>query len=193
MKFSFKKRNNLNLNNNKKQQQSLPSPSADKEFNSELSKLKEIEIQSNKDAIKSNTNNKDKDIGQSLREEIDVKNENNNITIQPLKTDEEPKKDYNVDSETEIDKCIRCEEILTEDSRKPNWKWNLNNNRKLCLKCYTIKEKEYEKLINFCAICDSKLKFLRYNPKPEWKIIGQLCRKCWDIQNAKYKSQNLEK
>ncbi len=106
-----------------------------------------------------------------------------------LNKEEQENKNNNTDNEDEINKCIGCKEILTEESKKPHWKWNLNNNGKLCLNCYDIKEKEYEKLINFCAVCNSKLKFLRYNPKPEWKIKGQLCRKCWDIQNTEFKSR----
>jgi hypothetical protein len=41
--------------------------------------------------------------------------------------------------------------------------------------------------INFCVNCGKKIGFIRYNPKPKWKIDGQLCRKCWDTINV---SQN---
>ena len=54
------------------------------------------------------------------------------------------------------------------------------------------KEKEYKRNLNYCNICSSKLKFIRYNPKPEWKMEGQLCRRCWDIKNNDYKSKHLK-
>ncbi|HEX5519051.1 MAG TPA: hypothetical protein VFX18_01280 [Candidatus Nitrosocosmicus sp.] len=81
------------------------------------------------------------------------------------------------------ERCNNCKEKVENDWKKPNWKWNMDKDTKLCLKCYSSKEKEYEKLLNYCAICNSKLKFFRYNPKPRWKLKGQLCRKCWDLQN----------
>jgi hypothetical protein len=88
--------------------------------------------------------------------------------------------------------CANCKEKLDNDWKKPNWKWNMDREIKLCSKCYSLKEKEHDKLLNFCALCDSKLKFFRYNPKPAWKIKGQLCRKCWDSKNNQYKSKNLK-
>jgi hypothetical protein len=30
------------------------------------------------------------------------------------------------------------------------------------------------------------MKLFRYNPKPKWKIEGQLCRKCWDGKKAEF-------
>jgi len=84
--------------------------------------------------------------------------------------------------------CHHCNEKLGGNWKEPHWKWNLDKNTKFCARCYGIKETEYEKLMNYCAVCNSKLKFIRYNPKPKWKIRGQLCRKCWDSENSKYKS-----
>jgi hypothetical protein len=84
--------------------------------------------------------------------------------------------------------CHHCNEKLVSDWKEPHWKWNLDKNIKFCTRCYGIKETEYEKLMNHCTICNSKLKFIRYNPKPKWKIRGQVCRKCWDSENSKYKS-----
>lgn len=83
--------------------------------------------------------------------------------------------------------CHHCKEKIDEDWKAPHWKWNLDKNTKFCMKCYGTKEIEYEKLMNYCVVCSSKLKFIRYNPKPEWKLRGQLCRMCWDSQNHKYK------
>jgi hypothetical protein len=83
--------------------------------------------------------------------------------------------------------CHHCKEKIDEEWKEPHWKWNLDKNIKFCMKCYGTKEIEYEKLMNYCVVCSSKLKFIRYNPKPEWKLRGQLCRMCWDSQNRKYK------
>ena len=83
--------------------------------------------------------------------------------------------------------CHQCKEKIEEGWKEPHWKWNLDKNTKFCTKCYGIKEIEYEKLMNYCVVCSSKLKFIRYNPKPEWKLRGQLCRVCWDYQNNKHK------
>jgi hypothetical protein len=87
--------------------------------------------------------------------------------------------------------CYDCKEKLDEEWKTPHWKWNLDKNTKFCIKCYMMKETEYEKLMGCCIACNSKLKFIRYNPKPEWKLRGQLCRKCWDSQNEKHKSNRL--
>jgi hypothetical protein len=29
--------------------------------------------------------------------------------------------------------------------------------------------------------------FIRYKPKPKWKINGELCRKCWDEKKAEFR------
>ncbi len=83
--------------------------------------------------------------------------------------------------------CHHCKEKIGAEWKEPHWKWNLDKNTKFCMKCYGTKEIEYEKLMNYCVVCSSKLKFIRYNPKTEWKLRGQLCRMCWDSQNRKHK------
>jgi hypothetical protein len=85
--------------------------------------------------------------------------------------------------------CTFCNEKLENEWKKPNWRWNLDKNIKICVNCYNSKEKEFQRTLNFCKMCNLKLKFIRYNPKPEWKIKGQLCRKCWDKQNDDYKNK----
>jgi hypothetical protein len=108
-----------------------------------------------------------------------------------LTLQEETEDGEGIDSENE-DFCNSCKENLGDNWKKPHWKWNMDKNTKFCFNCYKIKEIEYEKLINYCVVCDSKLKFYRYNPRPEWKIKGQLCRKCWDFKNTSYKSEKLK-
>ena len=54
----------------------------------------------------------------------------------------------------------------------------------LCKKCFDEKELDFNKEKNFCGICGTKLSFIRYNPKNNWKIKGQLCKNCWDAQKA---------
>jgi hypothetical protein len=88
--------------------------------------------------------------------------------------------------------CHHCKEKIVEEWKEPHWKWNLDKNAKFCMKCYGTKETEYEKLMNYCVVCSSKLKFIRYNPKPEWRLRGQLCRMCWDSQNSKHKGQKKD-
>ncbi len=104
------------------------------------------------------------------------------------KTNEELQmgKDPKEEKEEEVI-CHHCKEKIEEDWKEPHWKWNRDKNTKFCMKCYGTKEIEYEKLMNYCVVCSSKLKFIRYNPKPEWKLRGQLCRMCWDSQNRKHK------
>jgi hypothetical protein len=29
--------------------------------------------------------------------------------------------------------------------------------------------------------------FIRYKPKPNWKIEGELCRKCWDGKKEEFR------
>jgi hypothetical protein len=87
-------------------------------------------------------------------------------------------------------KCGLCNTDIgsASESHKPKWQWNLDTSLILCKRCYSMKGKEYEKRINYCAICGNKMPFFRYNPKPKWKIDGQLCRKCWDDSNNNWKS-----
>jgi hypothetical protein len=86
------------------------------------------------------------------------------------------------------DKCFICHNILDkEKKKKARWQWGMENDIFLCEKCYIQKEQDYQTKLNFCVKCGKKIGFIRYNPKPKWKIDGQLCRKCWDTINA---SQN---
>ena len=88
-------------------------------------------------------------------------------------------------------KCGICDTNIITDSEsyKAKWQWNLDANLILCKRCYSLKNKEYEKRINYCAVCGNKMSFFRYNPKPKWKINGQLCRRCWDDSNRKWKNK----
>lgn len=138
-----------------------------------------------------NNNNNTKSNGAFLKEIPNFQNENKQQQQQKIQEGErEVENKMGTEDENE-DICNRCKEKLSEEWKKPNWKWNLDKGIKFCLNCYEIKEKEHENIMNYCIICDSKLKFLRYNPKPEWKIKGQLCRKCWDYKNAEYKSEKI--
>ena len=84
--------------------------------------------------------------------------------------------------------CFVCNNIIeSEKKKKPRWQWDMENDIFLCEKCYNQKESAYQTKINFCVKCGKKIGFIRYNPKPKWKIDGQLCRKCWDTINV---SQN---
>lgn len=89
-------------------------------------------------------------------------------------------------------KCGVCNREVTSEMEqiRPKWKWNMDTNLILCKRCYTRKDLEHEKRINYCSLCGSKMSFFRYNPKPKWKIEGQLCRRCWDNSNARWKDQN---
>ena len=88
-------------------------------------------------------------------------------------------------------KCGMCDADFDSGSEhlKAKWQWNMDTNLILCKRCYNIKSKEYEKRINYCAVCGNKMSFFRYNPKPKWKIDGQLCRRCWDNSNIHWKNQ----
>ncbi|MFZ0513943.1 MAG: hypothetical protein WAM14_20215 [Candidatus Nitrosopolaris sp.] len=82
------------------------------------------------------------------------------------------------------DICSVCkrEISLETDKNKPRWQWNMEHDSILCKSCYEKKALDYEKKWNYCTLCNNKLGFIRYNPKPKWNIEGQLCRKCWDKQ-----------
>ena len=84
--------------------------------------------------------------------------------------------------------CFICHKIVDQEKKKKaRWQWGLENDVFLCEKCYDQKEQDYQTKVNFCVKCGKKIGFIRYNPKPQWKIDGQLCRKCWDTINS---SQN---
>jgi hypothetical protein len=84
------------------------------------------------------------------------------------------------------DRCAACNiEMADGSSKKPRWQWNMEPGTLLCAACFQKKEADYEKKVNFCAVCNTKMGFVRYNPKPAWKIQGQLCRKCWDERKSR--------
>ncbi len=83
--------------------------------------------------------------------------------------------------------CSLCNIFIESDKKNPKWQWNMESNIVLCLACYDKKQKEYEKRINSCVSCNTKLGFVRYNPKPKWEVEGQLCRQCWDKRNGTIK------
>lgn len=103
---------------------------------------------------------------------------------------EEEKKQELKQKEKEDRTCDRCNNMiaLDTDKKKPEWKWNMDNVKVLCPQCYEKTEADFNKKLNFCAVCDIKMGFIRYNPKPKWRIDGQLCRRCWDEQNSKSKN-----
>ena len=86
-------------------------------------------------------------------------------------------------SSSDICGICKKEIVLETDKNKARWQWNMESEIVLCKNCYEKKESEYDKKLNFCALCNKKMGFIRYNPKPKWKIEGQLCRQCWDKRN----------
>ncbi len=174
MKFFFKKKSISKSNNDNDNYDSL--------FNKNdiKSSRNDLENQDNKKIPAKNINtNNQKTIKNPENKTEDYSDDDNNSHMK--KTNNE------IEEEKEI--CYFCKKEIDEEWKKPSWKWNLDKDVKICLDCYDKKEKEFNKLQNYCFICNSKLKFIRYNPKPEWKLKGQLCRKCWDDENIKYKSQ----
>ncbi len=129
---------------------------------------------------KSALSNKEKDIAA------------NNENLQPNETVESNnsnpvKNSHPIKSETNHQICFVCKNLISSEIKKPEWKWNLNTSQSMCVECYERKSKEYEKINNYCNICNKKLGFIRYNPKPLWGINGQLCRPCWDSKNSTFK------
>jgi hypothetical protein len=80
--------------------------------------------------------------------------------------------------------CSLCNKLIESERKHPRWQWNMESDAVLCNNCYLEKEKEYMERLNFCSACKKKLGFVRYNPKPAWKVNGQLCRQCWDRLNT---------
>ena len=97
------------------------------------------------------------------------------------------KNSYPMKSETNYQICFVCKNLISGEVKKPEWRWNLNPTQLMCIQCYERKAKEYEKINNYCYECNKKLGFIRYNPKPLWRINGQLCRPCWDLKNSTFK------
>ena len=93
-------------------------------------------------------------------------------------------KDTQVDPNPASVFCSFCQCEVKANGLQANWKWNLEPNTLLCSECYTKKANEYERRINYCNSCQKKLGFIRYNPKPIWKLSGQMCRRCWDSKNV---------
>ena len=182
MKFSFKKKNSLDKKKDKIQlsDSSLNTHSRTENTNEEH-KVNPIE-----ESRKENKNNNNA----SNNEKILKDNSFSNKITKNIVNDNEDKKDNGEVLGFDENLCNRCKKKLDEDGKRPHWKWNLDRNLRFCKKCYKIKEDDYEKLINYCVTCNSKLGFIRYNPKPKWKIKGQLCRKCWDNKNNKYEPKN---
>lgn len=85
------------------------------------------------------------------------------------------------------DTCAICGKLiaLERDRNKPKWQWGLDSDRAVCKTCYQKRDEEYNKRMNFCALCKGRLGTFFYHPKPEWKIDGNLCRKCWDGRNRR--------
>ena len=83
------------------------------------------------------------------------------------------------------DICSLCKKelVLETDKNKPRWQWNMERESMLCNSCFEKQALNYEKKLNYCTVCSTRLAFIRYNPKPKWNIEGRLCRKCWDTQN----------
>jgi ribosomal protein L34E len=101
----------------------------------------------------------------------------------------EEKKQELAQREKEESTCHLCNSLINsvKDRKKPEWKWNMDSGTILCPQCYENTEAEFNRKLNFCAICGTKMGFIRYNPKQRWRIDGQLCRRCWDEQNLKSK------
>jgi hypothetical protein len=181
LKFSFKRKKGIKNENNLKLK----------------GKTKvDINKSDSKEIIKETFEDKNKKEVEKEKFEQQINSSEENFTVQTeinkeSSKDLEPKREEQSDLILE-ELCHNCREKLDNEWKKPNWKWNMDKDIKFCVKCYNIKETEYEKLLNYCALCDSRLKFFRYNPKPQWKIKGQLCRNCWDSKNNEFKSTNLK-
>ncbi|MGI0029031.1 MAG: hypothetical protein ACREAQ_04870 [Nitrososphaera sp.] len=83
--------------------------------------------------------------------------------------------------------CGICGKVIVsdEDRNKPKWQWGIESDRIVCNPCYQKRDAEYSKRMNYCALCNGRLGMFFYHPKPEWKIEGNLCRKCWDGRNSR--------
>ncbi len=83
--------------------------------------------------------------------------------------------------------CAICRREIKsdEDRNKPRWQWDMESGSLVCRECYQKKDTDHSKKMNFCSSCNSKLGMFYYHPKTEWKIEGNLCRKCWDEQNGR--------
>jgi len=82
--------------------------------------------------------------------------------------------------------CSACKNLISGEIKRPEWRWNMDTSQPMCIDCYERKFEEFEKINNYCNVCNKKLGFIRYNPKPLWAIKGQLCRSCWDSKNSTF-------
>ncbi|MFQ5920915.1 MAG: hypothetical protein ACE5JV_02740 [Nitrososphaerales archaeon] len=96
-------------------------------------------------------------------------------------------RDYYVEKKTpkkRVAKCDQCgREVDPEDLYEAHRGLNLKG--RLCKDCFEGKKTEVEKKLDYCTVCGKKLGFFRYNPRKKWNMDGQLCRECWDVQNAR--------
>jgi len=108
----------------------------------------------------------------------------------------EKTKEFIMEQKEKLDRCAICNKEISEregstsDRNKPKWQWEMESGAVLCKSCYLKKDNEYNKKMNFCAICNGKLGLFFYHPKPNWHISGNLCRKCWDQQNSTNNNNN---
>lgn len=108
----------------------------------------------------------------------------------------EKTKEFIMKQKEKLDRCAICNKEIAErdgataDRNKPKWQWEMESGTLLCKMCYQKKDAEYNKKVNFCAICNGKLGLFFYHPKPAWHISGNLCRKCWDRQNNMMNNNN---
>jgi hypothetical protein len=104
----------------------------------------------------------------------------------------EKTKEFILEKKEIPDVCAVCKKELTDDQDryKARWQWEMESGTLLCKSCYEKKDTDYNKKVNFCAMCNSKLGMFYYHPKPTWKIDGNLCRKCWDRRNDNNNNNN---
>ncbi|MFL6511277.1 MAG: hypothetical protein ACJ700_08835 [Nitrososphaera sp.] len=103
----------------------------------------------------------------------------------------EKTKQFIMEQKEAPDICAICKKELTEQDRnKAKWQWEMESGTLLCKSCYQKKDADYNKKMNFCAVCSCKLGLFFYHPKPIWRMEGNLCRKCWDQQNSNNNNNN---
>ena len=168
MKFSFKKKIISHENNDIKKLQN--ENSTGDLSNQKDNKVIEGEKEENEKRENTNHNMNINSDGKFLEPNSNSDKENK-LTLQ-----EETEDGKGIDSENE-DICNRCKENLGDDWKKPHWKWNMDKNTKFCFNCYKTKEREYEKLINYCVECDSKLKFYRIQSSTRVENKGTIMQK----------------
>ena len=69
--------------------------------------------------------------------------------------------------------CCTCKiKKKVSELWEPRWQWDMQG--LLCKTCFDKKESDFNSKKAFCTLCGIKLGFFRYNPKPNWKIEGQM-------------------